>query len=137
MTPPARVRYEEMGRIARSVFIYRTPVCPGPTAPSMPHAGRTTKQPGSRRNPAGRSILGGGGGNRTRVRKVFRREHYRLIRPILLLSRARRSGRRDLCAPALRHLVFGPRAGLRTSLRLYGALAQPPQAGSGKASLPN
>jgi hypothetical protein len=62
----------------------------------------------------------------------LRREPYKLIRPTLLPSRAHRSGRRDLCAPALQHLVRGPRAGLWTSLRLYGARSSPHRRGPGR-----
>ena len=117
---------------------FRPPLGPLPrsglrTAPHLAgktRAGRRTQLGWVPRSPAGSN--GGGGGNRTRVRKVIRRESYRRIRPTLQPSRARRSGRRDLGAPALQHLVRGPRAGRWTSLRLYGARSSPHRRGLGR-----
>jgi len=78
---------------------------------------------------------GGGGGNRTRVRKSFHNESYKRIRPIE--SRAPCSDRRDLGTPARLDLVRRGRAATLDQPVFFWRPLRPPQAGSGKASQPN
>ena len=82
----------------------------------------------------GRLKIGGGGGNRTRVRKMIPRESYRRVRPF----RSRAPPLRP-AGSLTRQLDWisssAHERGLWTSLRLSDARIRPPQAGSGRPSL--
>ena len=87
--------------------------------------------------PAGRPACdGGGGGNRTRVRKPFPRESYRRVRPFESRARPLRPAGSSARQPDWIS-SSAPERELWTSLRLSDARIQPPQAGSGRPSLPN